>query len=134
MKELLKKAKKWFSACNELAAANSYIAYLQGEVKAYRDIADVVVREAAKKDVEMLSMSHELSAAHDKVASAKERYFVKVCKHIYSNGKMISEMRFRGMVGAMIGEGTHNAHCLGVSANYGVKISEQKKDSKSKGK
>ncbi|HGW6103703.1 TPA: hypothetical protein ACNIQM_001831 [Citrobacter werkmanii] len=115
MKGLLRKAKKWFSVRNELAAANSYIAYLQNEVKAYREIAGVVVREAAKKDIEMLSMAHELSEAHGKVASAKERYFLKVCKHIYGNGKMISEMRFRGMVGAMIDEGMLDYHGKGLS-------------------
>lgn len=128
MKGLLKKAKKWFSTCNELAAANSYIAYLQNEVKAYREIADVVVREAAKKDVEMLSMAHELSAAHSKVVSAKERHFLKVCKHIYGNGKMISELRFRGMVGAMIGEGMHDTQYLGVSVDGGYKRPECNKE------
>lgn len=124
MKTQLLKMVKWFSMRNELAAANSYINCLQNELNVQRETAMQAVRELAAKDVEILSMGHELSAAHARVVSAKERYFLKVCKNIYSNGKMISEMRFRGMVGAMIGEWMHENPEMGMSADNGNKNSE----------
>lgn len=121
MKSLVAELKKWFSVRNELAKANSYIKYLNSELKVQRDIAKQAVRESVGKDVEIMAMASELGAAHERVASGRERYFLKVCRDIYSNGKMISELRFRGMVGAMMGEGMPNTPDWGMSVDNGYK-------------
>ncbi|MBZ7392399.1 hypothetical protein [Klebsiella michiganensis] len=118
MKSQILKMVKWFSMRSQLSAANSYINYLQSELAIKEEFARNAMIDAARSKIQERAAQHALREALAKRVTASERYFLNVCSNIYLNGKMISELRFNGMVGAFANERTRsiNENC-GVNAN-----------------
>lgn len=107
MQKTFAKIAAWLSAHKELARANSYIKYLERENEHQLSVALDSMCEVARRDIEIRRLESDLR--RESAIGVAEGRFLAVCRDIYRNGKMISEMRFRGMVNAIINEGTPNS-------------------------
>lgn len=112
MKLSLRNIAEWFRAAKKLKAANSYIDFMEGELQYQRKLnssnlflmadrckqidqleeRNIVLNDRNKRLLNMLEEMRGL--LHQRGATDAESEFIRVCKDIYTRGKMLSQMRF----------------------------------------